>query len=121
LHRSLLRSWTPPYLVDHDAGVQLASTPAIVRYVSMKFGLMPDAIDKQALALKAMLDCNDVLAEISLGNGAQMWDANTWAEFSGTRLVRWLQIFEQTGAIHGLSPDAGFLLGTPKATMADLG
>jgi glutathione S-transferase len=118
--QALAPGMAPPCLVDHDAGIQLAQMPAIMSYLSHKCGLMPDALDKQALALKAVLDANDLLCEISLNNGAQMWNADSWAAFSGKRLVRWLEINEQTAVLHGLTSDAGYMLGTSAATMADI-
>ena len=113
----------PPYLHDKEADLYLSQLPAIMNYCSAKLGLLPEALDKQALALKVMEDANDMLAEMSRGNGARMWDKEAWLAFvapSGGRFVRWLQIFEALGTKHGLTLERGFLLGTEGATMADL-
>jgi len=113
----------PPFLHDIEDGVHLSQLPVIVNYVSTKLGLLPAGLAKQAVALKVMEDANDLLAEMTRSNGAQMWDKAAWLAFVDPdkgRFVRWLQIFEQLGTQYGLTTEAGFYLGTESATMADL-
>ena len=46
-----------------------------------------------------------------------MLDTEAWESFSQDRLVRWLQIFEETGRRSGLEAERGYLLGTAEATV----
>ncbi len=80
---------------------------------------MPDGIAARALALKVVNDANDVIDEITLDGGRQMWTAKRWADFV-PRLERWMTIFETLGTRHGLRPEAGFLLGGESPCIADL-
>lgn len=109
----------PPVLTDHRANVSLAQMPAILGYLGRKHGLMPDDLPRQALTDKIVADANDVLYEITRHNGARMWDRASWAAFE-PRLARWMEMFEVLGRRHGLTPDQGFMLGTPAVGLADL-
>jgi len=106
----------PPLLEDRDAGVALAQMPAIMAYLGSVFGLMPDNPAHMALTLKVLGDCTDVIEEITCHCGAAMWTDAGWAGFAGARLVRWLEIFEDTG----LRPEDGTLLGSDTYQIADL-
>mmetsp|Transcript_3672 Transcript_3672/g.7751 ORF Transcript_3672/g.7751 Transcript_3672/m.7751 type:complete len:166 (-) Transcript_3672:319-816(-) len=82
---------------------------------------------KQSLALKVLCDCNDVLGELWRANGSQklqgewvLWDQAAWNEFREGAFVDWLKQFEALALKFGCTLDAGFLLGTPNATLADL-
>ena len=109
----------PPVLVDHAADLALAQTQAILAYLGDKHGLMPRDPALAALTHKVIADANDVLYEMTLHNGAQMWTKPRWDGFL-PRLGRWMAMFEALGARHGLSTDKGHILGTPAPSLADL-
>jgi glutathione S-transferase len=109
----------PPMLVDHRREAAVAQMPAIMAYLGAQFGLMPGDPGRDALALKVVLDANDILDEITLDGGREMWDAPSLAEFR-PRLARWMAIFEETGARHGLTAGGGWMLGADRAGLADL-
>lgn len=106
----------PPVLVDHGADV--AQTQAILAYLGGKYRLIPEDPVRAALTHKLMADANDVLAEMTLHNGAQMWTQSAWDAYRA-RLGRWMAIFEAHGRRHGLTADAGYVLGTDKPGLAD--
>jgi len=118
----------PPFLIDHSAGdAAISQLTAIGNYVAAKVGLLPDDLLKQSLAIKVLCDCNDVLGEIWLANGAVkkdgdwvMWQKETWDEFRNGAFVNWLKQFEALAIKFGCTADAGYLLGTPQASLADL-
>ena len=68
---------------------------------------------------KIVADANDVLYEMTLYNGAQMWTQARWDAYR-PRLARWMAIFEAHGRRHGLTPEAGHVLGTHAPGLADL-
>jgi len=109
----------PPVLTDHAADLSLAQTPAILAYLGRKHGLVPDDPQRAALTHKIVADANDVLYEMTLYNGAQMWTQERWNAYR-PRLGRWMEIFEETGRRHGLTAQAGHLLGTEAPSLADL-
>ena len=109
-----------PFFHDAEAELWLSQAPAITSYLGGHLGLMPGTPEKDALTLKVICDCIDVLQELTLNCGAAMWDDDSWAEFAGNRFVRWLEIFEAVGARHGLQADDGTLLGTSEPGVADL-
>lgn len=109
----------PPVLVDPQADVTVSQMPAILAYLGRKHGLIPDDPAREAFTHKIVADANDVLYEMTRYNGAQLWTADDWAEYE-PRLARWMRIFEETGARHGLSADGGTMLGTDAPGVADL-
>ena len=109
----------PPVLTDHAAGFSLAQMPAILAYLGGKHGLIPDDPARDALTDKIVADANDVLYEMTLHNGAQMWTQESWSAYR-PRLARWMEIFEATGRRYGLTVGAGHLLGTETPGVADL-
>ena len=109
----------PPVLTDHSANLSLAQTQAILAYLGDKHGLIPDDPGRAALTHKVIADANDILYEITLHNGAQMWTQSSWDAFL-PRLQRWMSIFEALGSQHGLSGEQGFILGTETPSLADL-
>ncbi len=109
----------PPVLVDHTADVSLAQMPAILHYLGRMHGLMPEDLAAEALTVKVIADANDVLYEMTLYNGAQMWTQAAWDVYR-PRLARWMAIFEATGREHGLTAEAGTMLGTEEVGLADL-
>ena len=84
----------PPVLVDLRSGWALSQMPAIVQHVSRALDLLPEDPAAQALCLKVLMDCNDLLMEICRYNGSMMWERSEWTQFRSTRLPRWMGIFE---------------------------
>ncbi|WP_375261321.1 glutathione S-transferase [Palleronia sp.] len=109
----------PPVLVDHETDVALSQMPAILGYLARKHGLCPADPAQAALTDKLVADANDVLYEITLHNGAQMWTPEMWSNYR-PRLARWMSIFEQIGQRHGLTPERGYLLGSDAPGLADV-
>ncbi|MDA4844953.1 glutathione S-transferase [Hoeflea poritis] len=109
----------PPVLVDHGAGVSLSQMPAILGYLGRKHGLIAGDPLNQAMTDKIVADANDVLYEMTLYNGAQMWTHEMWAQFQ-PRLRRWMTIFEETARRNGMTAQSGYLLGTESPGIADL-
>ncbi|WP_136660481.1 glutathione S-transferase [Nitratireductor sp. XY-223] len=109
----------PPVLTDHAAALSFSQMPAILHYLGKKHGLMEDDPASEAMTVKIVADANDVLYEITLYNGAQMWTGESWRDFV-PRLERWMAMFEETGRRHGMTAEAGYLLGTDKPGIADL-
>ena len=109
----------PPVLTDHAADLSLAQTPAILAYLGRKHGLIPNDPLGDALTIKIIADANDVLCEMTLHNGAQMWTQESWNAYR-PRLGRWMKIFKETGRRNGLTAQTGYLLGTEMPGIADL-
>ena len=109
----------PPVLIDHTADVVFAQTPSILAYLGRKYGLVPQELLHETLTAKIVADANDVLYEMTLHNGAQMWTTQAWRAYL-PRLQRWMEIFEATGQRHGLTAEKGYLLGTEAPGVADL-
>ena len=109
----------PPMLVDRRTGFALAQMPAIAYWLGERFGLLPGSVDGKALAIKVVNDANDVIDELTLDGGKQMWSPQRWHEFQ-PRLERWMAIFEETGRRHGLTKTAGHLLGGAQPGVADI-
>jgi glutathione S-transferase len=118
-HEAQAKFMAPPLLHDKENNIFLGQTPSIVTYLARKHGLCPQDPIKMALAEKCIHDCSDVLAGITRNNGSMMWTQEDWTNWSTTRFVRWLQIFEATAMQQGLKETEGFFLGTPSATFAD--
>lgn len=109
----------PPLLVDRKADVAIAQMPAIVLYLGETLGLMPEAPALRALAMKVVNDANDVIDEITLDGGREMWTDARWRDFV-PRLAKWMSFWEETGRRHGLTADSGFLLGGEAPGVADV-
>lgn len=109
----------PPVLVDRSADVALSQMPAIVLYLGHRHALLPADPGLQALAIKVVNDANDVIDELTLDGGRQMWTEARWAEFA-PRLTKWMELWEELGRRHGLTADDGFLLGGRAADVADI-
>jgi glutathione S-transferase len=109
----------PPVLIDKKADLALAQMPAIVLYLGETLDLMPSTPALRALTMKTVNDANDVIDEITLNGGRQMWTARRWDEFV-PRLKRWMSFWEATGSRHGLTADTGFLLGGESPGIADV-
>jgi len=109
----------PPVLVDKASGFAVSQMPAIALYLGETLGLVPQTPEGRAMTAKVVNDANDVIDEITLDGGREMWTPDTWREFV-PRLKRWMSFWEATGQANGLSDDAGFLLGTEEAGIADI-
>lgn len=109
----------PPVLIDTKAKFAIAEMPAIVLYLGDTLGLLPDDAASRAMTMKIVCDANDVLDDMTLDGGRQMWTPRRWREFV-PRLKKWMTIFEETGRRHGLQRDQGFLLGSGTAGIADI-
>ena len=72
--------------------------------------LAVDRDELRALTLKIVCDANDVIDEMTNDGGREMWTDKRWAAFV-PRLKKWMSFWEETGRRHGLTADAGFLLG----------
>lgn len=109
----------PPLLIEERTGFALAEMPAIVLYLGETLGLLPETPAGRATSLKIVADANDVLDEITLDGGREMWTDQTWRAFV-PRLKKWMSLWEETGRRHGLQPDQGFLLGGDTPGIADI-
>lgn len=109
----------PPLLVDRKADLAIAQMPAIVLYLGETLDLMPATPALRALTVKIVNDANDVIDELTLDGGRQMWTAQLWRDFV-PRLRKWMAFWEETGRRHGLKADSGFLLGGAAPGVADL-
>ena len=109
----------PPVLVDRRAGVAVSQTVAILAYLGETLGLQPATPAGRALTLKVACDACDVIDDMTLDGGRQMWTPERWAAFE-PRLRRWMALWEDLGRRHGLTPDAGFLLGGDAPGIADM-
>ncbi|MCP4319014.1 MAG: glutathione S-transferase [Hyphomicrobiales bacterium] len=109
----------PPVLEDHAAEFSLSQMPAILSYLGGKHGLIAKDFIHEALTAKIVADANDVLYEMTLYNGAQMWTEESWNAYR-PRLGRWMEIFEETGRRHGMTAEAGYILDSDAPGIADL-
>ena len=109
----------PPVLIDEASGFTLSEMPAIALYLGETLNLLPAKPEGRALALKVVNDANDVIDELTIDGGREMWTPQTWAAFE-PRLRRWMDIFEVLGVRHELKPDSGFMLGGDAAGIADI-
>ncbi len=103
----------PPVLRELATDRALSQMPAIVLYVSRELELLPDDPFEMAMAMKVLMDCNDVLMEICRYNGSSVWCREEWIEFRTKRLPHWLRIFAE-------SLTRGFI-GNERVTFADIG
>jgi glutathione S-transferase len=109
----------PPVLVDAGAGLAISQMPAIVLYLGETLDLLPPGAAGRALSLKIVNDANDVIDELTLDGGRQMWTPDRWRDFE-PRLRKWMSLWEETGRRHGLTKTSGFLLGTDQPGVADV-
>ncbi len=109
----------PPLLVDRKADFAIAEMPAIILYLGETLELMPATPALRAMTMKVVADANDVIDEITLEGGRQMWTEKRWHDFV-PRLKKWMSLWEETGRRHGLKTDSGFLLGGKTPGIADV-
>ena len=108
----------PPLLIDKKADVAIAQMPAIVLYLGETLDLMPTTPALRAMTIKTVNDANDIIDEITLDGGREMWTAKRWQDFL-PRLKKWMSLWDETGRRHGLKAHTGFLLGEGPA-VADI-
>ncbi len=109
----------PPMLIDKKADFAIAQMPAIVLYLGETLDLMPATPALRAMTAKIVNDANDVIDEITLDGGREMWTAAKWQEFV-PRLERWMSFWEEIGRRYELQADSGFLLGGEGPGVADV-
>lgn len=109
----------PPLLIDKKSGFAIAEMPAIILYLGETLDLMPETAALRALTMKIVNDANDVIDDITLDGGRQMWTQKRWHAFV-PRLKKWMSLWEETGHRHGLKQDSGFLLGGNAPGIADI-
>ncbi|MEM9387247.1 MAG: glutathione S-transferase [Pseudomonadota bacterium] len=108
-----------PVLTDHAANISLSQMPAVLSYLGRKHHLLPQDPVAEALTAKVIADASDVLYEATRYHGQQLWTAEAWSAFQ-PRLIRWMEVFAETGHRHGLTAQDGCFLGTPTLGLADL-
>ena len=109
----------PPMLVDKKADFAIAQMPAVILYLGDTLDLMPATPALRALTMKIVNDANDVIDEITLDGGREMWTKKTWHDFV-PRLKKWMSFWEEIGRSHGLKAESGFLLGGKAPGIADI-
>lgn len=109
----------PPLLIDNKAEFAIAQMPAIILYLGETLDLMPASAALRASTIKVVNDANDVIDEITLDGGREMWTQARWRDFT-PRLKKWMSIWEETGRRHGLKVGSGFLLGGEVPGVADI-
>ena len=109
----------PPLLVDKKANFAIAQMPAAIFYLGETLDLMPTTPALRAMTLKTINDANDVIDEITLDGGREMWTKKRWHDFV-PRLKKWMSFWEEIGRRHGLKADSGFLLGGEAPSIADI-
>ena len=109
----------PPLLVDKKAGFAIAEMPAIILYLGETLDLLPKTPALRAMTMKTVNDANDVIDEITLDGGREMWTEKRWQDFV-PRLKKWMTLWEETGERHGLKPESGYLLGGVQPGIADV-
>jgi glutathione S-transferase len=109
----------PPLLVDKKAGFAIAEMPAIILYLGETLDLLPKTPPLRAMTMKIVNDANDVIDELTLDGGREMWTEKQWQDFV-PRLKKWMALWEETGERHGLTADSGYLLGGEQPGIADV-
>jgi glutathione S-transferase len=109
----------PPLLIDKQADFAIAQMPAIILYLGETLNLLPATAHLRALTIKIVNDANDVIDELTLDGGRQMWTKKRWQDFL-PRLQKWMSFWEETGRRHGLKKTTGYLLGGTDPGIADV-
>lgn len=109
----------PPVLVDRTVGVAVSQMPAIVFYLGETLKLLPTDPAMRALTIKVVNDANDVIDDLTLDGGRQMWTDERWVAFV-PRLRRWMALWEDLGRRHGLTARSGLMLGGDAPGVADV-
>lgn len=109
----------PPVLIDTATGFALSQMPAIAVYLGARHDLIPEAEDLRALTAKVVNDANDVIDELTLDGGRDMWTPESWETFQ-PRLQRWMLMWEAMLTHNNAHGQDAFLLGTYTAGVADI-
>ena len=109
----------PPLLIDKKAGFAIAEMPAIILYLGETLDLMPATPALRALTMKIVNDANDVIDDITLDGGREMWTKKRWQDFV-PRLKKWMSLWEETGRRHGLKADIRLPAGRRAPGIADV-
>lgn len=109
----------PPVLIDNATGFALAEMPAILLYLGETLQLLPPTPELRAMTMKVVNDANDVIDEITLDGGREMWTEKKWQD-AVPRFRKWMSIWEETGRRHGLMAGSGYLLGGDRPGIADV-
>jgi glutathione S-transferase len=109
----------PPVLIDKTNDFAIAEMPAIILYLGETLNLMPASAALRAMTMKIVNDANDVIDEITLDGGREMWTRKRWQDFI-PRLKKWMSLWEETGRQHGLKATSGFVLGGATPGIADV-
>lgn len=109
----------PPLLVDRSSGFALSQMPAIALYLGETLNLVEDDANARAMTAKIVNDANDVIDELTLDGGREMWTPQKWANFQ-PRLSRWMHIWEASARRYDVQVGQGYFLGANKAGVADI-
>src|SRR5580698_5416394 len=109
----------PPLLIDKKADFAIAEMPAIILYLGETLDLLPATAALRALTMKIVNDANDVIDDVTLDGGREMWTKKRWQDFV-PRLKKWMSFWEETGKRHGLKSGSGYLLGGEAPGIADI-
>ncbi len=109
----------PPVLTDNNTRFAVSQMPAIVLYLAETLHLLPDTAALRAMTIKVVNDANDVIDEITLDGGREMWTEKKW-QHAVPRFRKWMAIWEETGRRHGLRQNRGYLLGGDAPGVADV-
>lgn len=109
----------PPVLIDRRTGFAVSQMPAIIYYLGETLDLMPPEPELRAMTLKVVNDANDVIDEITLDGGRDMWTEERWAK-SVPRFQKLMAMWEELGTRHGLTVDGGYMLGGDEPGIADV-
>ncbi len=109
----------PPFLIDNNNDFAIAEMPAIVLYLGETLDMMPATPALRAMTMKTVNDANDVIDELTLDGGREMWTEKRWQDFA-PRLTKWMALWEETGRRHGLKSETGYLLGGELPAIADI-
>lgn len=109
----------PPFLIDNNNDFAIAEMPAIVLYLGETLDMMPATPALRAMTMKTVNDANDVIDELTLDGGREMWTEKRWRGFT-PRLRKWMELWEETGRRHGLKSETGYLLGGEVPGIADI-
>ncbi|QUT05163.1 glutathione S-transferase [Sphingobium phenoxybenzoativorans] len=110
----------PPIIIEKASAFAVSQMPAIALYLGDAFDLLPPDPRNRALTSKIVNDANDVIDELTLDGGREMWTDKKWTAFL-PRLEKWMAIWESLAAWNcGGSGEGGYLLGMRKAGVADI-
>ena len=109
----------PPVLIDNRTGFAVSQMPAILLYLGETLDLLPATPELRALTMKVVNDANDVIDELTLNGGRDMWNEKLWQE-RRPRFEKWMGLWEELGNRNGLRDSEGYLLGADAPGIADV-